>query len=672
MQAGQYKREQGRSNVVGRTWIMKKTIISRLAVIIFMSMLVILGLNLFLKKESATRSMLKNSLIKLNQIEQIVEHNRKDTELVKKGMEADYIIRAKAAAYIVQKFPEVTEDLAEMEKIADLLQVDEFHLFDKEGRIYSGTKPEYYGYTFESGEQMEFFLPMLEDQTLSLCQEITENTAEGKLMQYAAVWQEDGERIVQIGMNPEHMLEVMRKNELTHIFSMVTYESGTVIYAVNRSDGTILGSTEEELHGKKAQEIGLKILEEKADAETGFGAVINGIKSYCVFRTVGDMYIGISQEESVMFESLRPRLVTLVICLSAISLVMILSILRQLDWLILQGLNRINTRVALITQGNLDTVVDVSNTEEFRFLSENINAMVSSLLGTTNKLSQLFDSVELGIGVYEYHDNMKRVLATRKIDGLLMLTETQRRYVLDDRQAFERCLEELRSRPVAGMRDTYRVSDYDERYVKVQSFETEGDTFGVIMDMTEEVLEKQRIEQERDYDLLTGLLSRRAFYDRMKRLFEQPDDLGCAVLLMADVDHLKTANDTYGHAFGDRLIRAAAEIIAGEEEEHKLVSRLSGDEFVLFLYGAESQAELKQYIREIDKRMRECSLTLPDGGAYPVRVSAGYVFFPECKENFSELIRFADRAMYQVKHGSRGGFCAYKNTILHGGEQTEE
>ena len=56
-----------------------------------------------------------------------------------------------------------------MRKIASLLQVDELHLFDMEGRLYAGSEPKYYDYTFRSGEQMQFFLPMLDDVDLQLC-----------------------------------------------------------------------------------------------------------------------------------------------------------------------------------------------------------------------------------------------------------------------------------------------------------------------------------------------------------------------------------------------------------------------------------------------------------------------------------------------------------------------
>lgn len=65
----------------------------------------------------------------------------------------------------------------ELQKIASLMSIDEIYLFDATGKIYSGTKPEYYGCS-DSGEQMEYFKPMLENKGLTMCQDITPNTSE--------------------------------------------------------------------------------------------------------------------------------------------------------------------------------------------------------------------------------------------------------------------------------------------------------------------------------------------------------------------------------------------------------------------------------------------------------------------------------------------------------------
>lgn len=129
-----------------------------------------------------------------------------ENELIK-SLKDDYIVRAKAVSYIIDAKPQVEYDVEELQKIADLILVDEIHLFDKNGYIYSGTLPKYYGFSFDSGEQMEYFKPMLKNKNLTMCQDVTPNTAEGKELMYAITWNEAGTRMIQIGIEPKRLLK---------------------------------------------------------------------------------------------------------------------------------------------------------------------------------------------------------------------------------------------------------------------------------------------------------------------------------------------------------------------------------------------------------------------------------------------------------------------------------
>ena len=71
----------------------------------------------------------------------------------------------------------------------------------------AGSLPKYFGYSFDSGEQMAFFKQMLNNKDLTLCQDVTPNTAEAKEMMYAITWNEAKTHMVQVGITPKRLLK---------------------------------------------------------------------------------------------------------------------------------------------------------------------------------------------------------------------------------------------------------------------------------------------------------------------------------------------------------------------------------------------------------------------------------------------------------------------------------
>lgn len=143
-----------------------------------------------LARESAMRTFM--------QMEQVLEENQKELEEIREEYKETALHNAEVIARLIESDPNVVDSVQELRKIAASVEVDEIHIFDTTGRIVAGTHPEYYDYTFDSGEQMMFFKPMLEDKSLKLVQDIMPNTAEGKQMQYSALWSSSGEFIVQV------------------------------------------------------------------------------------------------------------------------------------------------------------------------------------------------------------------------------------------------------------------------------------------------------------------------------------------------------------------------------------------------------------------------------------------------------------------------------------------
>lgn len=270
---------------------MKRLITKALCTICFSGMAISLVINLIFQIFYETKDYERVASEYFYQIENILQDNDIKLEQVKVSFSKNCIIRARAAAYVAQQNPEMIEDREKCELFASLLQVDELHFFDANGMIYGGTHPEYYGLEMNDGEQINFFSPMLEDKSLELCQDVTPNTAEEKLMQYAAVWCQDGEKIVQVGLKPERILEAMEGNDISDLFAMISCEPQTTFFAVDAQTNEILGSTKKEYAGMDASAIGLDV-EMATEKVDGFYHRVDGELEYCAMKKARLLDIG--------------------------------------------------------------------------------------------------------------------------------------------------------------------------------------------------------------------------------------------------------------------------------------------------------------------------------------------------------------------------------------------
>ncbi len=151
-------------------------------------------------------------------------------------------------------------------------------------------------------------------------------------------------------------------------------------------------------------------------------------------------------------------------------------------------------------------------------------------------------------------------------------------------------------------------------------------------------------------DELTGLSNRRGF-----ELFGHTVLGICkrqaleATLVYADLDDLKAINDTFGHAEGDRAIRAAAELLESTFRASDIVARVGGDEFAMLLTGADSADEpITRLHDQIDVRNRSTV------DRYVLALSLGRaVFHPDAPKTLDELLNEADAAMYVEKTSKR-------------------
>ena len=250
-----------------------------------------------------SRNTYQTSQVLLDRVINVLDRNTQSEEELINSLKDDYIVRAKAVAYIIDAKPEAEKDVDELRKIANLMSVDEVHLFDKDGAIYSGSVPKYYGYNFDSGEQLEYFKPMLTDKTLTMCQDVTPNTSEGKEMMYAITWNEAGTRMVQVGIKPVRLLEEVKQNEVSSVVENMPVYEGMSILVADTKTGEIYGATDTDKIGKTLEDIGVDTRDSNLAKIASMKVYVDGKKQKCILRQDDKYVVGVLITSTFNFQN---------------------------------------------------------------------------------------------------------------------------------------------------------------------------------------------------------------------------------------------------------------------------------------------------------------------------------------------------------------------------------
>ena len=185
------------------------------------------------------------------------------------------------------------------------------------------------------------------------------------------------------------------------------------------------------------------------------------------------------------------------------------------------------------------------------------------------------------------------------------------------------------------------------------------DTFtGVIgkcTDIHEEITELDFLKQTANIDDVTGLFRRKYACTKIKEILEKEYSAGKKYALMLfDLDFFKSANDLYGHMFGDQVLREAAQKVQKSVRNSDIIARVGGDEFLIFV-------EYKNDISPVAERIFQSI-----GGMYQdfhIRASMGVALAPTHATEYENLFHCADQALYAAKHKGRNCYFIYDDSM---------
>lgn len=316
-----------------------------------------------------------------------------------------------------------------------------------------------------------------------------------------------------------------------------------------------------------------------------------------------------------------------------------------------------------------------SNIYEIDEITDAITQLQENSQKFSSQVSRMISIVDVGLGTFMYNHVDDSVFVGQ---GFQKRFQHQQEQVEEDivmnRQEFldsiftdkiRQAVKESMDRWDVATHEDYSIvyqidsPDGSSQWIRLSTVYEENQSIGILQDITEMMIEQKRIEYERDYDRLSGLLNRHAYYQRVEEQFRDRDKLNTTAFIMVDLDNLKFVNDTYGHDFGDDYIKVAATALRKFQNYGGIVARISGDEFNICLPGFSSKDEVREIISEVHTELLQSSCLMADGTHFRVRGSMGVSWYPDDAKSYEVLIKYADFAMYTIKHSTKGGIAEF-------------
>ncbi|MCI9526989.1 MAG: diguanylate cyclase [Lachnospiraceae bacterium] len=636
---------------------MQKTFIKYVFVIMTSAIFLILIINVLLSKHTLENQQYNSFQAKIEQIIHTLDNNRRELDLLKRNLDEDYLIRARAAAYVVDRQEEVSMDVSKMQYLARLLNVDELHVIDENGIIVSASVSEYVGIDMADHEQTRPFLDLLdsEDEDAYLIQEPKPNAAAGIIRQYVGVARKGQKGVVQVGFEPKRQLEAQSRNTYDYMFSRFPTDVGEELFVVDSDTGETLGYSE----GGDGDSVAKYYpLDELLECELGaYKTGTDGEQRYVVSRRNEDVLICAAMPAEDLMKKLMENTVMTLIYLLFIEAAVILLLNYLVRSKVIDGIHRINEDLSAITNGNFDTTVSVSGNREFEELSKGINTMVTSIVSISNRISAIIEISGIPLAAFEYENGINHVFVTLGVGELLGISNKEVAEFCKNADEFDKFIGSITENPIEGETDVYQIND--DKYVRIHMSESLEGKLGVITDVTADIMEKKRMRYENTHDQLTGLYKFQYFKEKAeKHLRELAEGEVCAVVML-DLDFFKGINDTFGHDVGDRYLQNFSAVMSAMPPEHFLTARRSGDEFCMMLLGCQNRFEIIRYMNHFYDTLRKNHVPLSETESRVISASAGFAWTSDTDTDISELLSHADEALYEVKRDTKGTYGEY-------------
>ncbi|MEA1983792.1 MAG: EAL domain-containing protein [Campylobacterota bacterium] len=191
---------------------------------------------------------------------------------------------------------------------------------------------------------------------------------------------------------------------------------------------------------------------------------------------------------------------------------------------------------------------------------------------------------------------------------------------------------------------------------------TNKEVLWTMVDISQRVQVEEELNHQASHDALTGLPNRILFNDRLAQAIEKAKRHTSSVaLLFIDLDHFKEINDSLGHEAGDEVLKVVTQRLKSIVRDEDTIARLGGDEFTIILENLLESQDSSLLARKIIQTL-STPILIEDHTLY-VSSSIGISLYPEDGGSATNLLKYADSAMYKAKDSGRNNYQYYNATM---------
>ena len=290
---------------------------------------------------------------------------------------------------------------------------------------------------------------------------------------------------------------------------------------------------------------------------------------------------------------------------------------------------------------------------EFDRFSDIIEEYSGEVSEYSSKNSKIVDLISSPIATFEISKKEEKVFVSNSIVNILQLNPAVIVNGYISKKEWDKLYSDITLSENISYEGSYHINrengnENSGQWLKINTYESDNYTIGVITDISEQILERKRIEYERSHDALTGIINRKTFLLKTEEIL---NNCKHAVVALWDIKNIKFVNNKYGVENGDKLIKAATRVLDSvSNDRNTITARLSGDEFVTIFFGDKDLSFYKKEVKNLYGLLSNVVVETPDNTEIKIEAAVGTACYPQDAPDIKGLLRCTDSTLLHNKN----------------------